>query len=141
MLSVNEEIHASLMDAGLDVLGVSAYDDETMERMDELAAKGLKLVLLDQRPEREAAFVENRGGNIELRSDETRRQADMDWTSVDCLRPSTAMNIHPNGDVSLCCGDLYGDVVLYRDTTSRASGSARNSSTTGATCGPGGGSV
>jgi hypothetical protein len=99
-----------LYDAGIDLIGVSIYDDSTSMKVEDLRAQGFPVARVDHR--NEASFVENRGGNIELQTEETRRQLTVDWTVHDCLRPSTGMNVQTHGDISLCCNDLYGDVIL-----------------------------
>ena len=34
------------------------------------------------------------------------------FRNTPCFRPATALNINSNGDIVLCCGDLFGEVVM-----------------------------
>ena len=35
-----------------------------------------------------------------------------DYGNHSCTQPFLSMYIHPNGDCSICCADVYGDVIL-----------------------------
>jgi MoaA/NifB/PqqE/SkfB family radical SAM enzyme len=107
---LNDGTLRRLLDSGLDVLGVSVYDDQTLQKVASLQSD--RLIVLDRRPSAEASFVENRGNNIRLLTDETRTRNAVDFSGRNCLRPSSMMAIGPTGLVSLCCCDLYGDVVM-----------------------------
>ncbi len=89
-----------LFDAGLDELTVSAYDADTLARVSDFSNRW-NIVLKDRR---EPSFATNRAGNIPKLA--ARRH------EGDCARPSTMMNVHVNGDVSICCCDLFGDHVV-----------------------------
>jgi MoaA/NifB/PqqE/SkfB family radical SAM enzyme len=109
--ALNADVFGRLKNSGLDCLGVSVYDDAVMRKV--RAFPFLKeLVVFDRRPDREGRFVENRGGNIRLLNEETRQQDPAQFIGRDCARPSTMLNILPDGRAVLCCADFYGDVVL-----------------------------
>lgn len=95
-----------LSHAGANAIIANAYDRTAMRRLGGLADDG-PLILEDFRDA--APRVENRGGNVRL----PRPIFDSaQWIDRACLRPSTTLQIRANGDVVLCCGDMYGDVVF-----------------------------
>ena len=95
-----------LSHAGANAVIANAYDRTAMRRLAGLADHG-PLILQDFRDA--APRVENRGGNVRL----PRPIFDSaQWIDRACLRPSTTLQIRANGDVVLCCGDMYGDVVF-----------------------------
>ncbi|MGE0758443.1 MAG: SPASM domain-containing protein, partial [Pirellulaceae bacterium] len=107
---LTEEKFHRLLANGLDVLGVSVYDDEVLHKIRQFEHE--RLIVLDRRPGAEGSFVENRGGNIQLLTDDTRERNARDVRQRNCLRPSTMMSVQPDGRASLCCCDLYGDIVV-----------------------------
>jgi MoaA/NifB/PqqE/SkfB family radical SAM enzyme len=87
-----------LIAAGLDAIAVSWYGDLRQTWLFE--PHDLPITLLDRT--NPIGFVENRGGNI----------AGMAANNLPCHRPDTMLAIKSTGEVVLCCGDLYGDVVM-----------------------------
>lgn len=101
---LTEEIFHALMAAGLDALGLAVYDEASWKRL-EPYHKYPNVRFNDMRiPDR---WVENRGGSLGNAKP---------WPALDihrpCLRPFTMMVIRSDGNVVLCCGDMYSDVVL-----------------------------
>jgi len=95
---LTKELAFKLFDCGLTGLGVSVYEELKQDWL--LGDHDLPITLMNRR--NPASFVENRGGNI------PGHQA----KNTPCYRPSSMMPVKANGDVILCCGDLYGDVVM-----------------------------
>jgi radical SAM protein with 4Fe4S-binding SPASM domain len=95
------EIYRNLLDAGLDGLGLSIYDKESFKKL-KIYWKDPKVRLMDGRHE---PFWENRGGQI-------KKGKFAPKIDKICLRPFHSIVIKPNGDVVLCCSDMYGDVVM-----------------------------
>jgi radical SAM protein with 4Fe4S-binding SPASM domain len=93
-----------LLDAGLDALGLSIYDEAAWQRLAPFH-RHPNVRFNDMRiPDR---WVENRGGSLgQVQS----------WPALDlqrpCLRPFKMMVIRADGSVVLCCGDMYIDAVL-----------------------------
>lgn len=107
---LTQELYDALIAAGLDHLTVSAYSDDVWRKVVRLRMP--KANIKDRRDHR--FRWENRGGNIvELAG------ATVVPLTRDCQRPSTMMNVLPNGDVALCCSDLYGDVIMGNVNRSR----------------------
>jgi radical SAM protein with 4Fe4S-binding SPASM domain len=102
------EKYRKLKDSGLDTLGVSIYDDETLAHVERLADE--RMVLMDMRDARPGR-LENRGGNVhqEAGAFEAQRRQFID---APCERPSTMMTVNAAGVVTLCCADMYADVVM-----------------------------
>ena len=94
------KIFRDLFAAGLDGLGLSIYDDQSFNKLKSFW-KIPKVRLMDLRH----ACWENRGGQIKT----AKFCYQMDKT---CLRPFHALVIKSNGDVVLCCADMYGNVVM-----------------------------
>jgi radical SAM protein with 4Fe4S-binding SPASM domain len=115
---ITDEVITKFRQAGLDRLGISVYDHETFKKMQSLQQVQF-LKLIDHRTHKESAFVENRGGNIQLVTLATQKQLQDDFTDRDCKRPSTSINVTPDGTVVLCCADFYRDVVLGNVATQR----------------------
>jgi radical SAM protein with 4Fe4S-binding SPASM domain len=89
-----------LFEAGLDGLGLSIYDGQSFNRLKSYW-KNPKMRLMDMRH-----FPwENRGGQI-------KRGKFFGPIDQTCLRPFHEIVVKSNGDVVLCCADMYGDVVM-----------------------------
>jgi radical SAM protein with 4Fe4S-binding SPASM domain len=91
-------IAAELFQAGMTAIGVSIYDRNPQNWLNE--KHGMNIVVMDRR--NPAAFVENRAGNL----------AGGKPMNIPCYRPFSMMPIKANGDVVLCCGDLYAEAVM-----------------------------
>lgn len=103
---LNHELIEALDAAGLDGLMINAYDTPALKRMAEFRSHRI-VTVCDSRGKDQR--VENRGGSI-LRK--THLFDPQKFQQNDCQRPSTALQINVKGDVVLCCGDMYGDVVF-----------------------------
>lgn len=106
---LTNETYNELRDAGLDALGVSAYDDATLARVARIEDRRC-LRIIDMRQPK-SLRLENRGGNIQI----NHQYFDADtarFSTRGCSRPSTTMAVNVNGQVVLCCADLYGDIVM-----------------------------
>lgn len=95
-----------LIEAGADTIFANAYDTTALKRLKGFPYRSAFHVE-DFRVS--APRVENRGGNIRLKKPVFDAKA---WEEKSCLRPSNTLQIRANGDVVLCCGDMYGDVVF-----------------------------
>lgn len=101
---LTEKIFHALMAAGLDALGLAVYDEAAWKRLKPFHHYP-NVPFNDMRiPDR---WVENRGGSLgKVKA----------WPALDihrpCLRPFKMMVIRSDGNVVLCCGDMYSDVVL-----------------------------
>jgi radical SAM protein with 4Fe4S-binding SPASM domain len=94
------KIFRDLFAAGLDGLGLSLYDNQSFKKLKSFW-KNPKIRLIDMRH----GFWENRGGQI--------KTAKFCYQiNKTCLRPFHAVVVKSNGDVVLCCADMYGDVVM-----------------------------
>ena len=98
---LDQNVCYELFSAGLDELVISTYDEEDFRKAMKLSHSFVGVTIKDRR---KSGWLENRGGNI---SKITAKRSE-----APCYRPSTALNIIPSGDIVLCCGDLFGDVVL-----------------------------
>ena len=100
---LTQELYDTLVASGLDHLTVSAYSDDILNKVIRL-----RMPKCNIKDRRDPAYTwENRGGNIvELVA---RRPVP---ALQGCQRPSTMMNVLPNGDIALCCADLHGDVIM-----------------------------
>lgn len=101
---LTEDVFNQLTEAGLDCLGVSIYDDLAYSRLRKF--EDLGAVLIDMKNPNNK--IENRGGNIKINAESF---PDTIYRSKSCERPFNMLSIMANGDVVLCCSDLYGDVV------------------------------
>lgn len=90
--------------AGLDAMMINAYDTPALERAFRYERERIVTVSDFRQAE---GRVENRGGSI-LRKTESFGKALQDRG---CERPFRSLQIRANGDVVLCCADMYGDVV------------------------------
>lgn len=97
---------AQLFDSGLDCLGISIYDEGT--RIKCQGSEYKRCILIDRRPKQEPFFVDNRGGNVRREEKLDNSNPKVNIFTSNCLRPSTMVNIVSNGDVVLCCSDLFG---------------------------------
>jgi len=89
-----------LMQSGLDHLSITIYDDKSFKKVNELKISN-HVTIKDRRT---GYKWENRGGNIaKLRSQRN---------DGNCHRPSSGLNVMTSGEVSLCCADLYGGVIM-----------------------------
>ncbi len=102
------ENYEQLKQSGLDVLGVTAYDDETFARVGGFA--DARMVLMDMRGAG-SERLENRGGNVR-RNQETFEAHRQLFADRSCERPSVMMVVKATGHVVLCCADMYADVVM-----------------------------
>jgi sulfatase maturation enzyme AslB (radical SAM superfamily) len=107
---LTQQLYDSLVASGLDHLTVSVYSDDIWNK-----ALRLQMPKANIKDRRDPSYRwENRGGNI-VQLVGTKPVP----LTQDCQRPSTMMNVLPNGDVALCCADLYGDVVMGNVNRSR----------------------
>jgi hypothetical protein len=101
-----------LRKAGLDRLGVSIYDDAMLKKIRGLRHRKKLHKAVDHRPATEADFVNDRAGNIDLTVGALLPQIPTPETLArKCLRPSTGICILANGDVVLCCQDLWSENI------------------------------
>lgn len=106
---LNEAVYESLIANGLDALGVSVYDDATLDSVNKIR-HDKRLVLLDMRhPAR--GWIENRGGNIKTNT-QFFEEDRMQFADKSCAQPFNMMAINVKGQVVLCCADMYGDVMM-----------------------------
>lgn len=103
---LTETIYQKLINAGLDRIVIDIYDDRAMRRLGKYKAFD-KVILKDRRISER--FINNRGGNIKVNQDKFEPESFADRS---CKRPFNMLNIRPNGNVALCCSDLYGDIVM-----------------------------
>lgn len=107
----------ALFAAGLNVLGISLYDDPSYRRMVQMLEKlpweagppgtsnsPQRIELRDHRKPEFWGFC-NRGGTIE-------REKKLDASHKNCLRPSSQLAVRANGKAVLCCNDLFGEVEV-----------------------------
>jgi radical SAM protein with 4Fe4S-binding SPASM domain len=107
---LTQQVYDSLIANGLDHLTVSVYGDEVWDKVARLHMPNSNI------KDRREPYCnwENRAGNIsELVG------AKVLSGSQGCQRPSTMMNVLPNGDVALCCADMYGEVIMGNVNRSR----------------------
>jgi MoaA/NifB/PqqE/SkfB family radical SAM enzyme len=108
---------AALFSSGINVLGVSLYDDPSYTRLLKMIEKlpwesgppgqieaQQRIEIRDHRKPEFWGFC-NRGGSID-------RTTKVDKVRANCLRPSSQLAICANGKAVLCCNDLFGDVEL-----------------------------
>jgi len=105
---LDDTLYNSLKASGLDVLGVSIYDDKTFEKVNKFADP--QMVLMDKRLVNED-MLENRGGGICRKMPAFERDRAR-FQNETCSRPFTMMVVNPRGQVVLCCDDMYGDVIM-----------------------------
>jgi radical SAM protein with 4Fe4S-binding SPASM domain len=102
---LTEELYQTLVAAGLDGLLLSVYDSAAWRRLVPYI-KYPNIRLNDMRFP--ARCLENRGGGVK-RTRSSPATADVQRP---CLRPFSLMVIRCDGNVSLCCSDMYGEVVM-----------------------------
>lgn len=105
---LSDSRYEDLRHAGLDALGVSVYDDATLEKLLEMQGDRY-LVPLDMR--RPDGKLQNRAGSIENESGRFDGQLEV-YRDRGCAHPSKMMAINPQGQVALCCSDMYTDVLM-----------------------------
>ncbi|HEY9715620.1 MAG TPA: radical SAM/SPASM domain-containing protein [Chroococcales cyanobacterium] len=105
---LNEKVVHNLFESGLDGLRVSIYDDKTFSRMEALPAHD-RVVMLDMRSP--IPMLENRAGNVQQHGHLFER-AQRALQKSSCSRPFEQLVIDTQGQVVLCCSDMYSDVVM-----------------------------
>ena len=103
---LTEAVYQKLMEAGLDGLIIDIYDHLAMRRLEKYGAYE-KVALQDRRKPDDK--MDNRGGSVKINQDKFFLEKIIKST---CLRPFNVLQICANGDVVLCCADMYGDVVM-----------------------------
>ncbi len=93
---LTDEIMQQLIQAGLDCVFVTNYDDEAKPNLDALAEKYNETIVYRRMSERR---IVNRAGSLMDR--ESTRQ------DLPCLRPTGQLVVNWKGDVLLCCNDYY----------------------------------
>jgi radical SAM protein with 4Fe4S-binding SPASM domain len=106
---LTSDLYAELKQAGLDALGVTAYDEHTLSRMAAISPdRGLRIINMCNSA---GLQLENRAGNIKVNQHYFTRDK-VRFSTRSCTRPFTTMAISAQGHVVLCCADLYADVVM-----------------------------
>ncbi len=102
---LNNELLKELVNAGLDNLFVTAYNERKLIRLKKVYAlanvQERKVLSIRRAP----LFVGNRAGSL----DNTIVREPL---GADCFMPSYQLAINYKGEVVLCCNDYYGKVVL-----------------------------
>ncbi|HEY9774836.1 MAG TPA: radical SAM/SPASM domain-containing protein [Planktothrix sp.] len=112
---LNEKTQGKLFESGLDGLRISVYDDKTLAKMNELPRSD-RVVMLDMRnPD---SHLENRAGNI-LQNRDLFESDKLGRIKSFCARPFEQLVIDTQGQVVLCCADMYSDVVMGDATKDR----------------------
>lgn len=112
---LNNRVHQDLRESGLDALRVSIYDEKTFAKMAKMP-KDDRLVMLDMR--NPTGKLENRASNIQQNVE----LFDLDkrkWADSSCARPFQQIVINTQGQVVLCCSDMYSDVIMGDARTQR----------------------
>ncbi len=104
-----------LKGAGMDVLGVSIYDDKVFGRVRQFADAQMRLI--DMR-HATPGWLENRGGTVQQYA-EAFGEHQGRFVDKTCERPTFMMSVKASGQVALCCADMYGDVVMGDIRTQR----------------------
>ena len=113
---LTDALYKDLRRNGLDALGISIYDTPAAEHAEAIDGDD-RLVLMDMRHAR-APRLENRAGNVKRHSrlfNKTRNER----SHLSCGRPFSMMTVNANGQVTLCCSDLYSDVIMGDVNTQR----------------------
>jgi radical SAM protein with 4Fe4S-binding SPASM domain len=106
---LTDAVYKALRQAGLDALGISVYDNPAAAHADEIEQDG-HLVVMDMRHVR-VPRLENRGGNIKRHARLFAASQPLQQNKS-CARPFNMLTVNANGQVVLCCADLYSDVVM-----------------------------
>jgi MoaA/NifB/PqqE/SkfB family radical SAM enzyme len=106
---LTDALYRDLRQSGLDALGVSVYDNLAGRRIAAVTPDE-RLVPIDMRRGR-GRSLDNRGGNI-ARHGRLFQSAQQQALETGCERPSSMMTVNARGQVTLCCSDLYSDVVM-----------------------------
>lgn len=112
---LTEKVERELFESGLDGLRVSIYDDKTFAKVSLLPPDD-RLVTLDMRSP--IGKLENRAGNIQQHGHLFERDKQLRLESS-CARPFDQLVIDAQGQVVLCCSDMYSDVVMGDTKTQR----------------------
>ena len=99
---LTKNIYKSLVEAGMNALGLSIYDDQRWQELRHFTLYH-NVTFIDMRGNNN--LFENRGGEIK----QIKHQPLIDTI---CLRPTNMLVIRPKGQVVICCADMYNDVVL-----------------------------
>ncbi|MCX6554744.1 MAG: SPASM domain-containing protein [Candidatus Aminicenantes bacterium] len=105
---LNDRLHAELEKAGLDRLALSIYDDQVLVRLKNLISRP-RIAIIDMRPGH--GKLENRGGSIHGEGNRFHLKPGS-VAHLPCRRPGNMIVVQPNGQVVLCCSDMYGEQVL-----------------------------
>ena len=102
---LDQRKYNDLVKSGLDHLTISVYSNEVFNKISSLDLIDFRIK--DYRPKNiHNVKLLNQGGSIKQLG------VKKDYQSTNCLRPFTAINICSNGDVVLCCSDIFGDVKV-----------------------------
>lgn len=112
---LTDKVYKDLIESGLDGLRVSIYDDKTLAKF-ALMPKDDRLLTYDMR--NTDGKIENRASNIKQHEKyfEHDRQERLNRS---CARPFDQLVIDTQGQVVLCCSDMYSDVVMGDTKTHR----------------------
>ncbi|HUO76313.1 MAG TPA: SPASM domain-containing protein [Thermodesulfovibrionales bacterium] len=99
---LTRELYETLVASGMDALGLSCHDESSWQRLKPYA-RYPNVRLIDMRRPKE--ILSNRGGEVKLRNS-------IPQTNKPCFVPLKTLEIRSNGDVVLCCNDMYSDVVM-----------------------------
>lgn len=91
-----------LWDAGLDAVGISVYDDATLDKLQWLGQYKNRVRFMDMRNPGE--IIENRAGTLDW--------SKRDMSNKPCLRPQNMLVIRHTGKVALCCADMKADLEM-----------------------------
>jgi len=103
---LTDNLLQDLMDAGLDALGISIYDNPGFKKLARFGQSG-RVTLLDMRQPEQT--IENRGGQVKINA---ARFCPEQFVTSSCQRPFNMLVIRATGLVALCCADMYSDVVM-----------------------------
>jgi radical SAM protein with 4Fe4S-binding SPASM domain len=103
---LTEEVYQELIEAGLDGLGLSVYDNRGMKKLQKYSSYENVSIIDMRHPEDK---IENRTGEIKINQELFKSK---EFVHCSCERPFNMLVIRPSGNVVLCCADMYGDVVM-----------------------------
>jgi radical SAM protein with 4Fe4S-binding SPASM domain len=105
---LDERVHQDLRESGLDALRVSIYDEKTFAKITHMP-KDERLVMHDMRHPK--GILENRASNVK-QNPEMFESAAREQIENACVRPFQQLVINTQGQVVLCCSDMYSDVIM-----------------------------
>lgn len=115
---LNVEMYDRLIDAGLNSIAISVYDDQANFRAEALKSSRTDVIIWDKRSYRDHEWFVLNSGDFTNRAGAL-PVVEISHLDLPCYKTHTGVSVLPNGDVPLCSDDMYGDVLMGNISTER----------------------